>query len=892
MRDRLVKFEFEQEALTDYDRTGKRSKSPSSALSATAAPVAAVDKEFEIEAVVDMKRWATDGSWRYRVKWRGYPTSDNTWEPSDSFNDASLWKGFPKKVASLMSKTGTDEDTALKLLRRCEWDVAQAAKMAKQQIQQAKEKEDEAAALKLQQSLQRADSGLRSRREESSEEESKPSPKRRSPEPSDTEVAALTEDDSAAAAKPPPSAANKRQKVDSSDQADGEDRLTFEQEAISCDVCGTASAARLRRGKCEDGQIYCGDCYGLGTLSTSPVETPRDSPSPQGWGNPPAAGSGSAAVAAKDSHAGEKTVDRDEKRRDRARDRDRERDRRRDRDRDYRRRSRSRSRDRERERSRRSDDARGHRKESSRPVDINHSEPGRFQGECTRRPAGTAGFGFIRRPNQPDLFYHASAVIAGPVNVSDRVSFKLGRNRKGDCAVEVAVMARPPPGGHPPLAASRPAHESSRVAREPHEPHRHRSPRTERTVEKLRDDIGKKQDNGRSNSERFFMRHFAAVHALFGQRPVQQSVREINSETVDHLWECLVAGQHGGFEKDTLDHVASLRLADHPSGFHAQRFDALVRAKMRVQHTAERQSGRSAAGEVWRLLGGMSCEIDLKDKAYDMQRINQPARGARCTHPKSFDARTHVQEKIKQDRRKVWEAATTILAVDFAQGLEASRLPEHTRSQDSRKNRAKEERSYCDLLKECLKNLPIPREAFPPGATMMGRPDQFLNGLRSTLRSEMQFHQHFVREFESFWRGPRGDRWRKLYVDGPSPVLMGKWACPFCPGGAPAAWSDLVIDDSLGKLLTKVCSECGDDTESVEVRCCGANEVEAEGEGWRSGSCVPAPAAHFREPCLTPRSFRRVPLAVAGQLGGEGLMLGWTAASEEAAEEEEEFDLT
>ena len=142
---------------------------------------------------------------------------------------------------------------------------------------------------------------------------------------------------------------------------------------------------------------------------------------------------------------------------------------------------------------------------------------------------------------------------------------------------------------------------------------------------KLRDDIGKKQDNARSNSERFFMRHFAAVHALFGQRPVQQSVREINSETVDHLWECLVAGQHGGFEKDTLDHVASLRLADHPSGFHAQRFDALVRAKMRVQHTAERQSGRSAAGEVWRLLGGMSCEIDLKDKAYDMQRINQPA---------------------------------------------------------------------------------------------------------------------------------------------------------------------------------------------------------------------------------------------------------------------------
>ena len=101
-----------------------------------------------------MKRWATDGSWRYRVKWRGYPNSDNTWEPSDSFNDASLWKGFPKKVASLMSKTGTDEDAALKLLRRCEWDVVQAAKMAKQQIQQAKEKEDEAAALKLQRSLQ------------------------------------------------------------------------------------------------------------------------------------------------------------------------------------------------------------------------------------------------------------------------------------------------------------------------------------------------------------------------------------------------------------------------------------------------------------------------------------------------------------------------------------------------------------------------------------------------------------------------------------------------------------------------------------------------------------------------------------------------------------------
>ena len=41
------------------------------------------------------------GHWVYWVRWKGFPSSDNTWEPAECFSDSKLWRRFNDKLERL-----------------------------------------------------------------------------------------------------------------------------------------------------------------------------------------------------------------------------------------------------------------------------------------------------------------------------------------------------------------------------------------------------------------------------------------------------------------------------------------------------------------------------------------------------------------------------------------------------------------------------------------------------------------------------------------------------------------------------------------------------------------------------------------------------------------------
>ena len=61
------------------------------------------EEEFEVEQILDMKQMGRGHKIHYLVKWKGYPTSDNSWEPEKNLNADKLSAEFkrsfrPKKT--------------------------------------------------------------------------------------------------------------------------------------------------------------------------------------------------------------------------------------------------------------------------------------------------------------------------------------------------------------------------------------------------------------------------------------------------------------------------------------------------------------------------------------------------------------------------------------------------------------------------------------------------------------------------------------------------------------------------------------------------------------------------------------------------------------------------
>ncbi|KAF8747306.1 hypothetical protein RHS01_11335 [Rhizoctonia solani] len=62
-------------------------------------PLVTVDREeeYEVEGITDMEK--RDGKWFFRVKWKGYGSEENTWEPRENLRNAKeVLKKFEKEM--------------------------------------------------------------------------------------------------------------------------------------------------------------------------------------------------------------------------------------------------------------------------------------------------------------------------------------------------------------------------------------------------------------------------------------------------------------------------------------------------------------------------------------------------------------------------------------------------------------------------------------------------------------------------------------------------------------------------------------------------------------------------------------------------------------------------
>jgi hypothetical protein len=55
------------------------------------------EEEYKVEQVLDMKQKGRGRKTHYLIKWKGYPTSDNSWEPADNLNVDELIADFQKQ---------------------------------------------------------------------------------------------------------------------------------------------------------------------------------------------------------------------------------------------------------------------------------------------------------------------------------------------------------------------------------------------------------------------------------------------------------------------------------------------------------------------------------------------------------------------------------------------------------------------------------------------------------------------------------------------------------------------------------------------------------------------------------------------------------------------------
>ena len=56
------------------------------------------EEEFEVEQILDIKQMGRGRKTHYLVKWKGYPTSDNSWEPEKNLNADELIAEFKRSL--------------------------------------------------------------------------------------------------------------------------------------------------------------------------------------------------------------------------------------------------------------------------------------------------------------------------------------------------------------------------------------------------------------------------------------------------------------------------------------------------------------------------------------------------------------------------------------------------------------------------------------------------------------------------------------------------------------------------------------------------------------------------------------------------------------------------
>jgi hypothetical protein len=46
------------------------------------------EEEFEVEQIVSSRQFRKQKAWQYLIKWKGYPNSENTWEPLQNLKNS------------------------------------------------------------------------------------------------------------------------------------------------------------------------------------------------------------------------------------------------------------------------------------------------------------------------------------------------------------------------------------------------------------------------------------------------------------------------------------------------------------------------------------------------------------------------------------------------------------------------------------------------------------------------------------------------------------------------------------------------------------------------------------------------------------------------------------
>ena len=55
------------------------------------------EEEYEVEKMLDMKPRGRGRKMHFLIKWKGYPTSDNSWEPRENIHAEELIKEFQRR---------------------------------------------------------------------------------------------------------------------------------------------------------------------------------------------------------------------------------------------------------------------------------------------------------------------------------------------------------------------------------------------------------------------------------------------------------------------------------------------------------------------------------------------------------------------------------------------------------------------------------------------------------------------------------------------------------------------------------------------------------------------------------------------------------------------------
>ena len=62
------------------------------------------EEEYEVEKIIDMKQMGRRHKTHYLVKWKGYPMSDNSWEPRENIQVDELIKEFQSRKSTNKDK--------------------------------------------------------------------------------------------------------------------------------------------------------------------------------------------------------------------------------------------------------------------------------------------------------------------------------------------------------------------------------------------------------------------------------------------------------------------------------------------------------------------------------------------------------------------------------------------------------------------------------------------------------------------------------------------------------------------------------------------------------------------------------------------------------------------